>query len=234
MEFYIYYVVIVAFFAMLIYVTADMGRQSNPTFPQFSQRLSQGWLFGRLVDNSDAQYAGFRNNFPILVAAMLGHIVVGALLSQWKSSSVTISSPLRFLNWQSFNLIFSFGFIGVLHGLGGLLKIVGILCFNFALVKLFRRFFDGKLMVALVWTSSIAILFLNDKYRGYKFADMLPPLAFLDQSNGIISRWYVTFNISILRIISFAVDYYWFLNHDVQVFIYFNNVFIFSLIRIVG
>ena len=219
-EFYIYYAVIAAFFAMLIYVTVEMGQPSSPAFAQFSQKLSQGWLFRRLVDNSDAQYAGFRNNFPILVGAMLGHIIVGSVLSQWKASSATSAYnfwPLRYLDWQSFNLIFSFGFIGVLHGAAGLLKIVLILCFNFALVKGFRRFFGGRLMVALLWTSSIAILFLNDRYRGYKFADIITPLAFLDQYNGVMSRWYVTFNISILRIISFAMDYYWFTNQDIQV-----------------
>ncbi|KAJ1972015.1 glycerol transporter [Dimargaris xerosporica] len=60
-----------------------------------------------------------------------------------------------------------------------------------------------------VWVYNIGMLFLNETYRGYHFADFSPRLAFLDHNRGIMTRWDVFFNITMLRMVSFAMDYHW-------------------------
>ncbi|OAV85302.1 hypothetical protein PTTG_12787, partial [Puccinia triticina 1-1 BBBD Race 1] len=53
--------------------------------------------------------------------------------------------------------------------------------------------------------------FANDYWDGYRFAALAPALAVLDEPpfKGLIPRWQIGFNISSLRLISYALDYQW-------------------------
>jgi len=53
------------------------------------------------------------------------------------------------------------------------------------------------------------VLFLNERYRGYRFGDVIPALGYLDTIQGAYPRWHVSFNITMLRLVSFSMDYYW-------------------------
>jgi len=79
------------------------------------------------------------------------------------------------------------------------------------------------------WTFNIAILFANELCQGYRFSNvvslLLPPQtsaaggqptpnwgAWVDSYGGLIPRWEVLFNITVLRLIAFNFDHLW--SHD--------------------
>jgi len=110
-----------------------------------------------------------------------------------------------------------------LHGSSSL-KIFAIISLNFIIAKKCRASLLGPL---LTWLFNGLVLFSNELYHGYKF-EVLPGLAALvsfnvfvffekvqvltpsqDSFSGIYPRWHVIFNITMLRLISFNMDYYW-------------------------
>ena len=61
---------------------------------------------------------------------------------------------------------------------------------------------------ALSWGYGIASLFINDKYRTFPFGNILPFLSPLDNAyRGIIPRWDVFFNFTLLRMLSYNMDF---------------------------
>ena len=111
-------------------------------------------------------------------------------------------------------------YIIALHGFSAF-KILFILYINFALATSLPR----HVIPIAAWTFNIAILFANEMARGYHFVDIaarLEPLygaapewgKTLDSYGGLIPRWEVLFNITVLRLISFNLDYYWSLDRD--------------------
>eukprot|EP00158_Paraphelidium_tribonemae_P004542 Partr_v1_DN26816_c0_g1_i1_m40427 putative glycerol len=203
-EFCLYYVIAAWVYFELSRVTVEMSSSaSNAEFHRFSGRLSPGWLFGRRLDNSDGQYANFRNKIPMLFGLLAVHVGVGRWLAVRKVSG----------RWLAFNLAFSLIVLGVLHGVGGVVKIVSILSCNYVLVNALK---PSRVKVGACWAFGIGILFLNDWYRGYQFSIICPPLSFLDSYSGLVPRWYVTFNFSVLRMISFAMDYNYALHPELQ------------------
>jgi D-alanyl-lipoteichoic acid acyltransferase DltB (MBOAT superfamily) len=59
------------------------------------------------------------------------------------------------------------------------------------------------------WIFGITILFLNNYYDGYRYAAISSSLKWMDLLNGIGLRWHITFNFTILRMISYSMDKYW-------------------------
>jgi hypothetical protein len=106
------------------------------------------------------------------------------------------------------------------------LKIVIILYINYCIATQLPQ----KYVPAATWIFNISTLFANELSEGYKFEKMagfispLDPTAldsksllhswgsWLDSYGGIVSRWEIQFNLTILRLISFNLDYYWSLN----------------------
>lgn len=174
------------------------SQSSNPSYSLYSHKLQDGWLFGRKIDNSDSQYSSFRRNIPILVAVMIGHQTVSMLLdaARLKKSS----DPSLKMKWT---LIFSTVFIFALFG-SSAIKIISIISLHYVLVK-----WDPKMAPYTTWIFGIAILFINDQYNGYNFSDITSQLSFLDEWKGAGLRWNITFNFTILRMISFSMDYSW-------------------------
>lgn len=136
----------------------------------------------------------------------------------------SLSSPSLDL---AFSSIFSVVVIFALHGLSGF-KILAILAVNYSIAMASRGHITG---IAFTWLFNIAILFANETYDGYKFGSIHPGLASLvgqtsimlavpclgltdcltrkDDVQGFYPRWNVTFNITVLRLISFNMDYIW-------------------------
>lgn len=170
------------------------------------------------MDNSDAQYGSFRNNLPILVAVMMGHIALSKAVSVFfkrpargyqslRSRSTTQNdTKIRFY----FTLFFSLIFLTALYG-ASILKILFIALLNYVVTKYTKNSFNG---ILFTWVYSIGILFLNNAYQGYLFEMISPALAFLDSYKGVGLRWHITFNFSILRMISFSMDYFWALDRN--------------------
>ena len=115
-------------------------------------------------------------------------------------------------------------FIIALHG-SSAFKILVILYVNYTLATKLKR----NYVPFATWTFNIAILFANELCRGYPYASvtgLLRPSSgysndsshngtqsdwglFLDSYGGLVPRWEVPFNITVLRLISFNLDYYW-------------------------
>jgi hypothetical protein len=118
----------------------------------------------------------------------------------------------------SFDFYFALIFIAALHGFSAL-KVLLILYINFKLVKTV----SPQYLTAVTWLFNISILFANEFGRGYSYASIAmflsPPLGaektgttwghWMDDHGGLISRWEVLFNITVLRLISFNLDYTW-------------------------
>jgi hypothetical protein len=113
-------------------------------------------------------------------------------------------------------------FLAAMHGFSTA-KVLLILYTNFCIAtRLPRRY-----VPAVTWIFNIFTLFANELCGGYKFAKiaaLLSPLegagldggnmmhswgAWLDSYGGIMSRWEVLFNLTVLRLVSFNLDYYW-------------------------
>lgn len=120
-----------------------------------------------------------------------------------------------------FSLLFLLG----LHG-SSIIKVIAILSVNFLVAKLCK---SSKIGPVLTWTFNIGILFLNDRYSGYRFGELHQSLEYLvceshryiyhflivvilkdqEKYTGFYPRWHVNFNIIMLRLVSFNMDYYW-------------------------
>ena len=203
----------------LLIVNADgnLNIASNPNYLIYSSKLETGWLFGRQLDNSDRQYAGFRGNLPILISVMLLHWILSLIIRVSSAGKSYSPSLMGQSNQQSptnsnlriiFTLVFSFIFLMALFG-ASVLKILAIITINYVLTKTVAPFRSKYhlLAPALIWTFCLGILFLNDFYRGYSFAWI--GAGWLDLYRGIGIRWQISFNFCTLRMISFSCDYLW-------------------------
>ncbi|KAJ3364897.1 glycerol transporter [Kappamyces sp. JEL0680] len=181
--------------------------ETHPAYERYSYKLEQGWLFGRKIDNSDHQYASFRKHIPVLVAVVIGHQIVGSVVSMVpakRSQSFGSRQPKPLALKAKWNLWFSLAFIFALFGLSAL-KILAIVAAHYYLVK--RS--PASLAPALSWIFCIGTLFANDYFRGYPFSGLSSHLAFLDRWGGVGLRWNITFNFTVLRMISFSMDWHW-------------------------
>ena len=121
----------------------------------------------------------------------------------------------------SFDVPFTAIFIVALHGFSAF-KIVAILYLNYCLTTKLPRSY----VPAATWIFGVGILFANEFGHGYPYASILgvflpsSPASekdsvatnlghTLDGFGGLIPRWEVLFNFTVLRLISFNMDRYW-------------------------
>ncbi|KAJ7087379.1 MBOAT, membrane-bound O-acyltransferase family-domain-containing protein [Mycena crocata] len=201
-EYRIYAVFIFIIVLIMGWIPISLSSPTHSNYPRFRSKLSQGWMFGRPVDNSDAQYRGFRNNFIPLTLAAAAFLVAKWVRTRLHTAKLSSSDNMYLLR---FNFGASVVMLVALHGTSAL-KIVPILTANYLIAK---RCGASKAGPICSWIFNVVVLFLNDRYSGYKFGHMLPSLAFLDSFEGIYPRWHVSFNITMLRLVSFSMDYYW-------------------------
>ena len=128
------------------------------------------------------------------------------------------ASDSRLSSRITFDLGFAAVFLIALHGVSAF-KILLILSINYQIATALPKQYAG----AATWVFNVGILFANELSNGYRFADMasyiLPPQttsagiaswgAWLDSYGGLLPRWEVLFNITVLRLISFNFDYLW-------------------------
>ena len=168
--------------------------------------VALGWIFNRKMDNSDHQYASFRKNLPTLILVLSGYLIATFGIKQisrldvYRKQSIAIKST-----WY---LLFSTVFLLALFGASAL-KVFAILSIHYILIK--ARPVQSISAPLLSWIFSISILLLNHFYDGYRFGSISNHLAFLDNVKGVGIRWNITFNFTVLRMISFAMDRYWYL-----------------------
>ncbi|KAF9984213.1 glycerol transporter [Modicella reniformis] len=203
-EFYVYYFVFATAVPYMFKTAHDASSESNPNYDRFKDLLEDGW-FGYKVDNSDEQYANFRNNLPVLTLVMCIYLPLSHLFQQFFVPVTPLKSPLQPLYRTYFFLAFSAVYLYFMYG-NSILKIGAIVTINYAIAKLGG---SSQWMPAFTWFFNIGILFINETYQGYAFASLHESLAWLDANGGINSRWDVNFNFTMLRLVSFNLDYYW-------------------------
>ncbi|KAF2707377.1 MBOAT-domain-containing protein [Pleomassaria siparia CBS 279.74] len=239
-EFTFYLLFIAGCVPLMMKTVYDVSKESHPNYPKFSHELSDGWIPGRKVDDSDAQYSGFRKNIPYLFIVVLLHPMLrkaydtfwGAhMYTQVRPSmgpgqltmglTATAAADARLNQRISFDVPFAVVFLAALHGFSTF-KIVAILYLNYWIAKKLPR----QYIPAATWIFNVGILFTNELWRGYSYASFLsgilpvPPGSekgqsapnwgsTLDGYGGLIPRWEVLFNFTVLRLVSFNLDYYW-------------------------
>ncbi|TFK34568.1 MBOAT, membrane-bound O-acyltransferase family-domain-containing protein [Crucibulum laeve] len=204
LEFKLYYVACVVVIPLMVWIPVSLSNPSHPNFQMFKSKLSEGWLFGRQIDNSDGQYRHFRNNLPILTYAMIAYTVIKFL----RVHAFKVD-PYSNIYLIPINLAFSIIMVLALHGTS-ILKILAILTINYLIARTCK---GSKVGPVLTWIFNGGILFLNSTYQGYQFNTINPALAFLDKYQGIDPRWDIRFNITMLKLVSFNMDYYWSFQH---------------------
>ncbi|KAF8602869.1 MBOAT-domain-containing protein [Ceratobasidium sp. AG-I] len=195
----------IAFLIVVPYMSKvpyDLSNESNPNFYKILPRLQPGWILGRRVDNSDAQYRSFRSNIPALLALSTVQLFSSQIYTRiarlfsdnHRNGSTGSISRVPFL------LGFSCLMLAGLHGTSAL-KILVILTANY---------WVGTLKTPIAtWIFNAAVLFASNWYEGFRFGDVHGALASLDSIPGFYPRWHVSFNITMLRLLSFNMDYYW-------------------------
>lgn len=232
-EFYFYLVVFLVCVPQMYLAVAQVSLPSSPNYHKYEDLLSPGWMFGRKVDNSDGQYAGFRDNIPYLALlvvlhplarrafeALTGSTSTSQANGPSKSTGSNIAPQKRLSSRLTFDLVFALIFISALHGFSAF-KILIILYINFIIGTALPREF----IPAATWIFNISILFANELSRGYSYASIAEVISpfyaaasdsgkFLDSWGGLIPRWEISFNITVLRLISFNLDHYWALDRS--------------------
>ncbi|KAG8864787.1 glycerol transporter [Tulasnella sp. 330] len=182
----------------------DLSNSSNSNYDTFKDRLSPGWIGGRQVDNSDRQYRTFRDNVATLVLLSSSHIILSALYFRF-SKSITSLLRISDVSQIPFSAVFSLLMLIGLHGCSAI-KILLILSINYGISK---RLGGRSMAPFVMWFFNMGMLFMNELYDGYKFGAIHPALESLDRMRGFYPRWNVGFNITMLRLVSFSMDYYW-------------------------
>lgn len=179
----------------LYYTAYTASNSANPGYAGYERWLSKGWIAGRKVDNTDAQYRFFRDNFFLLSVLIMCHVSIRKCVNYlWPQVS-------RLSFDGAFGMVFLFG----VHGVNSfkILLHISIMYFGVRVLKNYRR-----CAVLWVWIFGVGTLFINNSYRNYKFANFTEYLGFIDTGfKGIVSRWDVFYNFTLLKMISFNLDY---------------------------
>lgn len=124
----------------------------------------------------------------------------------------------RLTRRATFDVYFATFFVVALHGISAL-KIFLILYVNYSLATRLPR----TQVPIVTWVFNISILFANELYKGYSLGALAEYLLagnsgkgsfadwayVLDSYGGLIPRWEILFNFTVLRLISFNFDLYW-------------------------
>ncbi|KAI6099795.1 MBOAT, membrane-bound O-acyltransferase family-domain-containing protein [Pisolithus sp. B1] len=152
------------------------------------------WVPIRLSSPTNANYPLFRHQLKTWLADNSDH--------QYRAFRDNIPAlSLLALIYLTLQWIYTRSAIGSIT-----IKILTILTINYYIGKGLRGSRIGPL---LTWIFNAFILFANERNEGYHFASLHPSLAALDVFEGLYPRWHISFNITMLRLVSFNMDYYW-------------------------
>lgn len=132
--------------------------------------------------------------------------------------TASAAADARLSQRVSFDVLFAAIFLAALHGFSAF-KILGILYANYCIATKAPKTY----IPAATWIFNVGTLFANEFSKGYSYGHLVNTISFaskstnnfghtLDSYGGLIPRWEVLFNFTILRLISFNLDYYWSLN----------------------
>ncbi|WFC95807.1 glycerol transporter [Malassezia brasiliensis] len=213
-EFLVYFVVLFTIGPYMVWVPMRLSTpEGNPNFDAFAHRLVPGWMQGRMRDNSDYQYRLFRNYLPMIFLLMSVYV---ALAWSVKGAAHLLRCTLaqrlavRQVLWGAMGVVC----VGAMHG-SNAPKLLALALGNYALARQSTRLVPWAARAA-VWVYNCAMLFLVFYTAGVPYARIAPSLAWLvraqltqDAYAGLLPRWYINYNFSMLRFVSYALDYQW-------------------------
>lgn len=184
-----FYMVVFLVMVPLMYKTAmDASNETNPNYPRFEHLLSQGWMFGRKVDNSDQQYSFFRNNYWLLWTLVASHVGLRKVL-------VILVPHQR----TKFDFVFGLVYLIALHGT----NVIKIAFHVLVMFVLATKLPNKKAARISIWVYGVLSLFMNERINNWNFN-----IDAIDHGfHGIISRWDVFYNFTLLRMLSFGLDF---------------------------
>ncbi|KAJ9479482.1 Membrane-bound O-acyltransferase GUP1 [Pseudozyma hubeiensis] len=217
LEFKFYYLVFAIAVPLMVYVPVSLSQPSNPNFYSYSGHLKPGWIAGRLRDDSDFQYRSFRDYVPALIGIMGVYLLLSKLFTLLPSptsaqytrvgsnTSSSNAAPSVKSNRIVFLTVFTAIFIFALHGFNSL-KLLLVLAINYGLSKAFG---GTRIAPAVAFAFNIGALFAVHWNDGFEYSAISPALSLLEVFKGLLPRWQINFNITMLRLVSFAMDYHW-------------------------
>jgi D-alanyl-lipoteichoic acid acyltransferase DltB (MBOAT superfamily) len=180
LEFLGYYTVLAWAMAEMAISAWRFSRPEHASYGTYRQRLSPSpWCAACTMDNSDRQYAGFRDHLPELLGLMLLVLAINRLSS-------------RRLRWLSTGLTML-----LLHG-WNCLKILAITVIVYYLGRLGGR--RGRI---LLWPFIIGLFFAMEWMTLPTLPVSLPKALTWP---GFYPRWHILFKVSCLRLISYVMD----------------------------
>lgn len=72
-EYYFYYLCFLTIPFLMVKSVYDVSGPWHPSYKNYEHLLEPGWIPGRKVDNSDAQYRSFRDNIPYMALVVILH-----------------------------------------------------------------------------------------------------------------------------------------------------------------
>ncbi|KAJ2522446.1 glycerol transporter [Coemansia sp. RSA 1939] len=209
LEFKVYYAAYLIVVPNMVYTMYRASSPARDEYAEYKHELSDGWMFGRMIDLTDGQWHTFRSNLPAFAGAMAAYVVlngvVKAAMAGSKRAGAGRNPAGSILPALVFPCLFATCFVVALSGTSAVF-ILALALGNYAAAKTVG---GRRWAPAVFWTYNMAMLFANEHYRGYEFGRMAAGLAWLDEWRGILRRWDVTFNLTMLRMVSFAMDYHW-------------------------
>lgn len=165
-----------------------------------------------LQDDSDFQYKSFRDYFPLLVTLMMGFVLLSKLSERLNrhtyqrvgsGSGPGIAQGNGRPNRLVFLSLFTTAFVLALHGTNSI-KLLFVCAVNYSLAKTL----GGRAYVAplALWLWNLTCLFTIHWNSGLPYGRMHPALDWLDEYQGLLPRWQINFNITMLRLLSFSLD----------------------------
>ncbi|EST05289.1 Membrane bound O-acyl transferase, MBOAT [Kalmanozyma brasiliensis GHG001] len=214
LEFRFYFLVFAIAVPLMVYVPVRLSTPSNANYWSYTGHLKPGWIAGRLRDDSDFQYRSFRDYVPSLIGITGLYLALSKLFSFLPSTASTqysridgnaSSNAAVKPNRIAFLAVFTTIFIFALHGFNSL-KLLLILGINYGLTKALG---GTKIAPAIAFAFNIGALFAVHWNDGFEYSHISPALGFLEVFKGLLPRWQINFNITMLRLVSFAMDYHW-------------------------
>lgn len=233
LEFYLYYLVVIVAIPAMLWYPYTVSRPSDPRYHKYEHLLDDGWIPGRKIDISDSQYHTTRVNLKYMAALILVHPLLRKLYNRICGTQETPQRPgvqpspesaeVRMRDRVRFDFGFALVFLVILHGFSAA-KVLLILTLNYKIATQLPK----RMVPPATWVFNIVILLSNELCNGYKYRNIAlllsntlggdvasgsPALVqlgeWMDSHGGLISRWEILFNLTILRLISYNLDYYW-------------------------
>jgi hypothetical protein len=130
-------------------------------------------------DMSDPQYRSFRNNLASLL------FLAGSYLG-FSTLQTRISPTAR--SRSAFIVTYAIVMLFILHGTSTI-KILALLSLNYIICLSPRSPIFAKAFPALLFAGNMGMLFLNERYDGYRFSNILGGLAVLVSTRTGVLEW---------------------------------------------